>query len=231
MTRPRRPDRRLAPRPFPAHLASAASLWLSSRTALPLLKSISPPSSAAGQRLRALAAEIDAFGPERVASALDKEIALRAQAYLAGLETYRRHPYRRSEPARPVLWHEGTTRLLDWGSSGTGPAVLVVPSLINRYYVLDLLPERSFLRHLAGSGLRPLVIDWGAPGAAERGLDLTGYSERLDRAFAAAAQSAGASIALLGYCMGGLFAVAAALRRRRQLACLALLATPWDFHA
>jgi polyhydroxyalkanoate synthase len=31
--------------------------------------------------------------------------------------------------------------------------------------------------------------------------------------------------------MGGLLALALALRRQRQVACLALLATPWDFHA
>jgi polyhydroxyalkanoate synthase subunit PhaC len=238
MTPPPSPDRRLAPRPLPAHLASAIGLWLSSRTALPFLKPASPflknvslPSSAAGERLRVLAAEIDAFGPDRVASALDDEIARRAEAYLAGLEAYRRHPCRRPETTPPVLWQEGTTRLLDYRGGGAGAAVLVVPSLINRYYVLDLLPERSFLCHLAGCGLRPLVVDWGGPGAAERGYDLTCYIERLDRAFAAAAQSAGAPLAILGYCMGGLFALALALRQRRRVACLALLATPWDFHA
>ena len=31
--------------------------------------------------------------------------------------------------------------------------------------------------------------------------------------------------------MGGLLALALSLRRQRQVACLALLATPWDFHA
>jgi polyhydroxyalkanoate synthase subunit PhaC len=68
------------------------------------------------------------------------------------------------------VWHKGTTRLLDYGD-GAGPTVLVIPSLINRYYVLDLLPERSILRHLAGCDLRPLVIDWGAPGREERHFD------------------------------------------------------------
>ena len=130
-----------------------------------------------------------------------------------------------------MLWHEGTTRLLDYGSSAAGPAVMVVPSLINRYYVLDLLPERSFLRHLAGSGLRPLVIDWGAPGAAERGLDLTGYIASVStgrrRRGAKRRRSDGASRLLHGRAVrrgGGVAAPAA-------LACLALLATPWDFHA
>ncbi len=110
--------------------------------------------------------------------------------------------------------------------------MLVVPSLINRYYILDLLPERSFLQHLASSGLRPLVIDWAAPGSQERHFDLVDYvTGRLESAFAAARQIADGPIGVVGYCMGGLLALALALRRQRQVACLALLATPWDFHA
>jgi polyhydroxyalkanoate synthase subunit PhaC len=226
------PDRRLAPRPLPAHLTAAMMLWLSSRAALPCLKNVSSPSSAVGKRLCALAAEIDACGRDNVTEALDREIADRAASYLAGLETYRRHPFRRRRALPPVLWREGTTRLLDYGCGTAGPVVLVVPSLINRYYVLDLLPERSFLRHFARSGLRPVVVDWGAPGKDERDFDLTDYVvERLDAAFTAALQVAGGPIGVIGYCMGGLLALALALRRQDQVGCLALLATPWDFHA
>jgi polyhydroxyalkanoate synthase len=206
-------------------------LWSSSRTVLPLLKNASLPSSALIERLRGLATEIDAVGPNSVAAALDLEITRRAKSYLAGLEAYRRHPYRRSNKAPPVLWREGTTRLLDYGGATAGPVILVVPSLINRFYVLDLLPERSFLRHLAGRGLRPLVVDWGAPGSEERGFDLTDYvAGRLENAFDAALGLAGAPIGVAGYCMGGLFALALALRRPEKTACLAVLATPWDFH-
>jgi polyhydroxyalkanoate synthase len=195
------------------------------------LKNASPPSNAAGRRLHALAAEIEAVGAESVQRALDREIERRAEAWLTGLEAYRGHPFRRHRVSPPVVWHEGTTRLLDYGA-GAGPTVLVIPSLINRYYVLDLLPERSFLRHLAGCALRPLVIDWGAPGREERHFDVSGYVvERLDSAFTAASQTAGAPIAIVGYCMGGLLALASALRHRSRVACVALLATPWDFHA
>ncbi len=225
------PDRRLAPCPLPLHLASTMTLWLSSRAALLHSKSVSPRSSAGGH-LSALAAEIEACGVDAVGEALDAEIRRRAARCLQGLEAYRRHPFRRQPQTLPVLWREGTTRLIDFGAGGADPAVLVVPSLINRWHVLDLLPERSFLRHLAEHGLRPLVVDWGAPGPDECRFDLADYvAGRLDRAFVAAARVAGAPLAVLGYCMGGLLALALALRRRRQVACLALLATPWDFHA
>jgi len=227
-----KPDRRLTPRPLPAHLASAATLWLSSRAALPVLRNVSPSSSAAGLQLRALAVEIDAFGRDKVAAALDDEIARRADTYLTGLEAYRRHPFRRDDRAPPVLWREGTTRLLDYGHGSAGPIVFVVPSLINRHYVLDLLPERSFLRFLTEHGLRPVVIDWGAPAERERHFGLIDYiADRLEAAFAAALEIKNGPVGIIGYCMGGLLALALALRHRQDAACLALLATPWDFHA
>jgi polyhydroxyalkanoate synthase len=148
------------------------------------------------------------------------------------LEAYRRHPFRRRNSARRVIWREGTTRLLDYGGDAGAPVVLVVPSLINRYYILDILPERSFLQHLVDQGLRPLVVDWQAPGGRERHFDLTTYVVgRLERVFGAVAEIAAAPIAIVGYCMGGLLALALALRHQNDVRCLALLATPWDFHA
>jgi polyhydroxyalkanoate synthase subunit PhaC len=103
-----------------------------------------------------------------------------------------------------------------------------VPSLINRAYVLDLAPGRSMLRWLAASGVRPLLLDWGWPGEAERRFSLTDYiAGRLERAIAALP----GKIVLAGYCMGGLLALAAALRLPEKVNALALLATPWDFHA
>lgn len=148
-------------------------------------------------------------------------------ALIAGIAAYRRHPWQRELPDPPSLWQEGDTRLLDHGHRAD-PAVLFVPSLINRAYVLDLAPGRSMMRWLAGQGVRPLLLDWGWPGALERGFTLTDYiAGRLERAMAAV----GGRLVLAGYCMGGLLALAAALRRPDLVRGLALLAAPWDFHA
>jgi polyhydroxyalkanoate synthase len=107
-----------------------------------------------------------------------------------------------------------------------------VPSLINRAYVLDLADGCSMLRWLADRGVRPLLLDWGWPGDAERRFTLTDYvAGRLERAMTAAARIAGAPPVLAGYCMGGTLAVAAAQRRPDLIGGLALLAAPWDFHA
>ena len=151
--------------------------------------------------------------------------------FLAGLQAYWRHPYRRCLAEPPTLWSAGSTRLLDYGPPG-GVPLLTVPSLINRAYILDLAPGRSLLRHLAGQDLRPLLVDWGAPGPRERRMTLDGYvMERLTAALAAARRAGGRPPLLLGYCMGGLLATALAARRPGEIAGLALLATPWDFHA
>jgi polyhydroxyalkanoate synthase subunit PhaC len=72
----------------------------------------------------------------------------------------------------------------------------------------------------------------GGASKEECKFDLTNYvAGRLEGAFDAALRVAGAPIGVAGYCMGGLFALALALRRPDETACLAVLATPWDFHA
>ncbi len=148
-------------------------------------------------------------------------------ALLAGIAAYRRHPWQRPMEDPPSVWQEGCSRLLDYGAPDD-PPVVFVPSLVNRAYVLDLLPDHSMLRFLAARGLRPLLLDWGFPGAVERGFTLTDYvAGRLERALSAL----GGPVTLAGYCMGGLMGVAAAQRRPELVRRLVLIATPWDFHA
>ncbi len=151
-------------------------------------------------------------------------------ALIAGIAAYRRHPWQRDMPEPPVLWAEGGSRLLDYGQPGaTRRPVLFVPSLINRAYILDLAPGKSMLRWLAAQGLRPLLVDWGFPDAAARDFTLTDYiAGRLARALSACGPG---PVPLVGYCMGGLLALAAAQLAPERIAGLALLATPWDFHA
>jgi poly(3-hydroxyalkanoate) synthetase len=230
MTTPQpRPIHRRGPRPLLLHLTLAmlrSSVSVAaSATSSSGLPSWNPDWAAEARALLERLAEVGAGGfPEAVlreALAADREL-------IRGIAAYRRHPWQRDLTDPPVLWSEGATRLLDYG--GSGPTVLFVPSLVNRAYVLDLAPGLSMMRHLAASGLRPLLLDWGWPEEAERGFTLTDYiAGRLERALAAAA--AAGPVVLAGYCMGGNLALAAALRRPELVRALALLATPWDFHA
>ncbi len=146
---------------------------------------------------------------------------------LAGIAAYRRHPFMRRLEEPPAIWQEGTTRLLDYGPA-EGRPVVFVPSLVNRSYILDLLPERSMLRYLAAHGVRPLLLDWGFPGDVECDFTLTDYvAGRLVRALTFLARP----VDLVGYCMGGLMALGAAQLQPTLIEKLGLLATPWDFWA
>jgi polyhydroxyalkanoate synthase subunit PhaC len=207
------PLSRRGPRPLLLHLSLA---WLksSSLTAASLNWSSVWPSSLAEPE--AGAPLYDAFEQMLVAD----------RALIAGIAAYRADSYIRQMPDPPAMWEEGETRLLDYG--GEGPAVLFVPSLINRAYILDLMEDASMLRWMSAHGVHPYLLDWGWPGEAERTFSLTDYiAGRLERAIAALP----GKIALAGYCMGGLLALAAALRLPEKVSALALLATPWDFHA
>jgi polyhydroxyalkanoate synthase len=228
---------RMGPRPLPLHLGTAALTWMSSRAALPLLMSgLLPWKPALVKEAAALRASLDGVDPEAFARALEAEVRRRLDLLLRGFERYRHHPYRRNLADPPAIWTEGGTRLLDYGTTAnaakSGAVVLFVPSLVNRGYILDLAEGNSFLRWLAGRGLRPLLVDWGQPGADERSYDLTDYiAGRLERALEAATALAGGPVGLAGYCMGGNLALSLALRRPKEVQALALLATPWDFHA
>jgi len=208
--------------------------YTSSNAALPLLRqgllrwspSLGPEAEAVRQSLAKASAE-------GLTAAVEREGRRRLDAFLTGVERYRSHPYRRAVDDPPVVWSGGTTRLYDFGHDGAGATpVLLVPSLINRAYILDLSARHSFARWLAAAGFWPFLVDWGAPGPAERGFTLTRYvARRLEPALETVLGLTGEKPALLGYCMGGLLAVALAHRRQEALGAMALLATPWDFHA
>ncbi|WP_255448527.1 alpha/beta fold hydrolase [Telmatospirillum sp. J64-1] len=185
----------------------------------------------------ALGASLQGIEPDLFARAVDEESRRRLDEFLRGLQAYRAHPYRRNLPETPVPWSEGSTRLIDYGTEiqkngGGGRPVLVVPSLINRAHILDLMPRRSLMRYLADRGLRPFLVDWGEPGEAEAAFTLSDYvAGRLERALDVVLELCGRPPAVIGYCMGGMLALALAQRRRGDLCALGLLATPWDFRA
>ena len=231
MTAPTGERHRLGPRPLSLHLMAALAAWMSSIAALPLLRSgsIGWRNEEATRRLRA---DLEAVPDSALTEALIKEILDRLGWFAEGILRYRTHPYHRRLPDPPTVWSEGPTRLLDYGY-GDGRPLLVVPSLVNRAYVLDLTAERSFLRWLAAEhGFRPLLVDWGAPGPTEQRYDMTDYvAGRLARALdAATAAVADGPMPAIGYCMGGTLLTALAHRRPSDLSALVLLATPWDFH-
>ncbi len=241
---------RPGPRPLPLYLTTAATTWLSSYASSIAWRSGSldwkPGLSETAANLKS---QLDALEAARAAheadapsfdasfdAAVDAEIRHRLDRFIAGIERYRTHPYCRDVGQPAVCWKEGSTRLLDFATvtqaRDARRPVLVVPSLINRGYVLDLTEQRSLLRHLAAHGYRPFLVEWGFPGEAERAFTMTDYvAGRLEAALEAVLTITGERPAVLGYCMGGLLALALAQRRARETGPLVLLATPFDFGA
>jgi polyhydroxyalkanoate synthase len=241
---PPEPEPRQGPRPLALHLAISAMACMTSSAAWPSLRRGSLDWNASlAARGTALVAALENADPDAFADAVAAEAAARYKRFLGAVDGYRKHPYRRTLSDPPALWREGSTRVLDYRGTGEGaaageadmgaaPPVLMIPSLINRAYVLDLSERRSLARHLAGQGLAPFLVDWGAPGEVERGFGLDEYIlGRLMRAVDAVKAATGhGRVTLMGYCMGGLLALPVALARPDEIAGLALLATPWDFH-
>ncbi len=229
-----RPPRRQGPRPLPLHLASAHLSWLSSMTALPRLRNGSLPWSPELEKAgAALAESLAGVAPEAFSAAVRAEVLRRQAAFAEGIQRYRDHPFRRSSEARSALWQSGTTNLLAYGAeTGARRPLLVVPSLINRSYILDLTPSSSLLGWLAGQGFDPFLVEWDRPGPDERRFTLSDYVlSRLEPALEEVIARSSRPPVVLGYCMGGLLALALALRKQNSVAGLGLLATPWDFHA
>jgi polyhydroxyalkanoate synthase len=133
---------------------------------------------------------------------------------------------------RDELALEGGARLLHFRATaaGSGAPLLIVPSLINRWYVLDLRPGASLVEALVGAGLDVWLLDWGAPEAEDRYLDWEAVLARLGRAARRVQRETGKpKLALLGYCMGGTLTAIHAARHADAIAALVTLAAPIDF--
>jgi polyhydroxyalkanoate synthase len=138
---------------------------------------------------------------------------------LAGLTRYQSAPPPPPRAAWPEIARVGTVALR--AGTAAGRPMVLVPSLINPPDVLDLGPGQSLAAHLASAGFRPLLVDWG-PQPEPLGLEALAMT-RLAPLIASLNQT----VPVVGYCLGGTLALAAA--RAGGASCAALLATPWRF--
>ncbi|WP_221795785.1 alpha/beta fold hydrolase [Aquisediminimonas sediminicola] len=104
------------------------------------------------------------------------------------------------------------------------PPVVLIPSIINAHDILDLGREHSLARFLAGRGHPTYLVDWGSPLAETEQLSI----DRLitDRLLPLLASLPVPPI-LIGYCLGGTIAIAAATHL--PIHALVTLAAPWHF--
>ena len=134
---------------------------------------------------------------------------------------------------KDVLLTDGTARLVRFrrGSPAeAGLPILLVPSLINRWYVLDLRPGATLAGSLVDAGHDVFCLDWGVPEDEDRHLGWDDVVERLGRMVRRVRRETGAPrVALLGYCMGGTLAAIHAALEPETVGALVNLAGPIDF--
>ncbi len=168
---------------------------------------------------------------EPLEKALVCEAHERFSLTLQGILRYHQQPYQRDVEEPEILHQIDQVRLLFYPASKPKSHVCFIPSLINRYYILDLSERLSLVRYLNAQGISASIIDWDEPRPNQTHFRTEDYLTRYVFPFLALLRKEQrVPLTLAGYCMGGLLALAALSAKPACVDSVAFLATPWDFH-
>jgi polyhydroxyalkanoate synthase len=138
-----------------------------------------------------------------------------------------------AQTPKEVIWTKNKAKLYHYPSAQRRFAVpiLMVYALINRAYVLDLMPGTSLIEYLVNQGFDVYLLDWGTPGDEDRNLTFENYVlDYLPQAAKRVMRHANTQeFTLLGYCMGGTMSLMYAALFPEHLRNLILLTAPSDF--
>jgi polyhydroxyalkanoate synthase len=136
--------------------------------------------------------------------------------------------------SRDIVWRKDKVALYRYvpitRAAPVAP-VLICYALVNRPYVLDLQPDRSFVRRLLSAGLDVYVIDWGYPDSGDRALGLHDYIEGYLQSCVRhiLGEHGIDSLNLIGICQGGAFSLCYAALHPEHIRTLTTIATAVDF--
>ena len=84
--------------------------------------------------------------------------------------------------------------------------VLIVTSLVNQPYILDLVPGQSMVEYLLRQGYDVYLIEWGRPRREHKDLTIEDHVlDRLPECIAKVQEDSGeGEVSIIGYCVGGL---------------------------
>jgi len=112
--------------------------------------------------------------------------------------------------------------------------LLMIPPMINKYYITDLAPGRSMLEYFVSQGYQVFVISWRNPGRRARNWDLDTYGGAIvDSARTAREITKAPKTNVIGLCAGGILssmvcAHLAAIGELDEVASLCLGVTLFD---
>ncbi|HUQ52365.1 MAG TPA: alpha/beta fold hydrolase, partial [Gammaproteobacteria bacterium] len=165
------------------------------------------------------------------------ELSRRGRAKLERLYELLTTPGHYGTGATPaaVVYRENKLRLLrlldETGKPREGkPPVLFVPAPVSRYFIMDLLPGRSFAGYVAAANFDVYIADFGTPSREDRFADLSYYVEGLVRRCvrAVSALTGHDAINVVGYCLGGTLALLYTALHPETVRRLVLLTTSVD---
>ncbi|MBM4227460.1 MAG: class III poly(R)-hydroxyalkanoic acid synthase subunit PhaC [Gammaproteobacteria bacterium] len=135
---------------------------------------------------------------------------------------------------REVVLTRGKLRLFRYRAAAdvANPIpVLIVYALVNRPYMVDLMPGCSLISELLARGLEVYLIDWGYPDIADTGRTLADYiTGDLDACVELVrSHHAGDAVNLLSICQGGTFSLCYSALNPDKVKGLVTTVTPVDF--
>lgn len=161
--------------------------------------------------------------------------------YSKGLENISKHlssntPNADMGAARDVIFKKDKVQVFRYcnsGSESSSAAVLIVYALVNRPYILDIKPDRSFIKSLIEQGMTVYLVDWGYPDQFEQSHDLEAYIKGyIDNCVDAVRDDLQQEkVNLLGVCQGGTLALCYTALYQEKVRTLTLMVTPVDFDA
>jgi len=133
-----------------------------------------------------------------------------------------------------VIYQEDKLRVLHYESDVAKEyrtPLLLCFALVNRPYILDLLPHKSVVQQFLNAGFDVYLIDWGTPSESDRHLTIEHYVERyLHNVVRQVADLCEVEqISLLGYCMGGTLSAMYTSLHQEWIKNLILMAAPVDW--
>ncbi len=160
------------------------------------------------------------------------------EKYKTGMQTMLEGAHiQTGQTPKEVIWTKNKARLYHYVpvcEKRFPLPLLLIYALINRSYVLDLMPGNSFVEYLVNQGFDVYLLDWGIPGEEDTKLSFEHYVlDYIARAVKKVLRHANTEqCSILGYCMGGtMSAMYATLFPDSPLRNLILLTTPTDFTA